>query len=131
MVSAITASVVPSTSVLTAGQSLSETLNWPVFLDLSNYATSAAGASIASVVVDYAGSTSGAAEPLTVISPAQMKCTSLSKAATALRDTAAFGHGGACAVDPGHRVCSGRQDRPPAQAQGAGDRTALSILTCG
>lgn len=60
----ITATLVPATSMLVAGQSLSETVNWAVFLDPPNYASSAGGASIASVVVDNIGSTGDASEPL-------------------------------------------------------------------
>ncbi len=60
----ITASVLPASSVLTVGQSLSETVNWPIFLSLSNYTASAPGESITDVEVNYIGSTASAAEPL-------------------------------------------------------------------
>ena len=61
---AITAVVVPASVDLVTGQSLSDTTNWAAFLDAANYATTAAGAVIASVVVNFTGSTGDASTPL-------------------------------------------------------------------
>lgn len=61
----ITASVVPASSVLAAGQALRDTENWVAFTAPSNYSTSAGGQTIASVVVNYIGDTQNANGPLT------------------------------------------------------------------
>lgn len=58
----ITATLAPATSVLVVGQALDETTNWATFLLTSNYATSAGGETINSVVVNYIGDTATAAE---------------------------------------------------------------------
>ena len=60
----IAATILPASSVLVVGQSLSDTTNWPLFLDPANYATSAPGESIAGVTVNYIGSTGTASESL-------------------------------------------------------------------
>lgn len=60
----ITATLAPASSSLVVGAALAETVNWSTFIDPSNYATSAAGETIASVEVDYIGSTATATAPL-------------------------------------------------------------------
>lgn len=60
----ITASVVPASSGLSAGQALRDTANWAVFTAPSNYSTSADGQTIASVVVNYIGAAQDAVSPL-------------------------------------------------------------------
>lgn len=58
----ITATVAPATSALVVGNSLSDTPNWATFKSLANFATDAAGESIASVVINYIGDTATEAE---------------------------------------------------------------------
>lgn len=60
----ITALVSPASEALVVGQSLSDTANWASFVDPANYATSAPGESIASVVVNYIGDAANASDPL-------------------------------------------------------------------
>lgn len=60
----ITATLTPASSVLVAGNALENTVNWSDFLDPANYATTAAGATIASVQVNYIGDTASPTELL-------------------------------------------------------------------
>ena len=60
----ITAAVVPATSALVVGERLADTANWAVFTAPANYATPAAGETIASVSLGYTGDTGSATEPL-------------------------------------------------------------------
>ncbi|MGC3940446.1 BspA family leucine-rich repeat surface protein [Roseobacter sp. EG26] len=58
----ISASVPPASSALVVGEALNDTANWAVFTDPANYATTAPGQTVASVVVTYIGDTATAAE---------------------------------------------------------------------
>ena len=49
--------VLPASSGLIVGQSLSDTENWGLFTSTSNYITQAAGQMISSVQVNYTGDT--------------------------------------------------------------------------
>lgn len=60
----ISAAIQPASSLLTVGQSLSDSTNWASFLDIGNYSTSASGESIDSVLLNYIGDTSDAATVL-------------------------------------------------------------------
>lgn len=61
---AIGAIIVPASVALVAGQSLSETPNWQVFTQPTNYTTTAPGESIAAVTVNYLGTTGQDSTPL-------------------------------------------------------------------
>lgn len=65
VVQIITATVAPATSALVVGQALEDTTNWATFLNTSNYATSAGGETIDTVVVNYVGDTAAADEAFT------------------------------------------------------------------
>ena len=60
----IQAIVLPASSDLPVGRALQDTVNWAVFTDPANYVTTAPGASIDAVTVNYIGSTATAADPL-------------------------------------------------------------------
>lgn len=56
----IKAADLPASSQLVAGQRLSDTENWAAFTQAANYTTTSPGASIATVMVNYLGSTADA-----------------------------------------------------------------------